>query len=163
MSLVNGFSSCGTIANILGISQLTMTAWIKRTATNNTISIGIGTPTSAGLSINFWNDGELYLTVSPDGGGWDEGYYTLNDTNWHHIALVFDGTQSGNTNRLKLYLNGIETALSFGAVTIPAATPSVGNFDMGNYDAQAGDGSLDEVRIYNRVLTNAEIQALAAQ
>jgi len=32
---------------------------------------------------------------------------------WYHVAVVFDGTQTGNANRLRVYIDGISQTLAF--------------------------------------------------
>jgi hypothetical protein len=78
---------------------------------------------------------------------------------WHHVALVLDS----KTMRITLYLDGVQ---------VGSAATTILPKDMGNttqnwlgksqYAADAYfTGSLDEFRIYNRVLSAAEIRYLA--
>jgi len=81
---------------------------------------------------------------------------------WTNIICVFDGTQTGNTNRAKVYINGTNaTSSSFG--TVPAITTA------GTYPVCIGifpnaynrlNGMMDEVNIWSRVLTPTEISDL---
>ena len=70
---------------------------------------------------------------------------------WTHVVGTFDGTN------IKIYVNGqwVATKNHPGEITGFAGTLSMG-FANGGYWA----GSLDEVYIYNRVLTDAEIKTL---
>jgi hypothetical protein len=70
---------------------------------------------------------------------------------WSHLAATYDGTT------LRLYVNGVQVATR--AMTAPLLTSSGalrlgGNSVWGEYF----QGRLDEVRLYNRALTAAEIQ-----
>ncbi|MEO5955285.1 MAG: LamG domain-containing protein, partial [Nitrospiraceae bacterium] len=78
---------------------------------------------------------------------------TIADTNWHHVAVTF----TDSTNTLQIYLDG---ALATTA-TKALEADGVGHLvTLGNLQGtNAFSGTLDEVRIYNRVLTLAEIQA----
>jgi hypothetical protein len=70
---------------------------------------------------------------------------------WTHVASTYDGTT------LRLYLNGVEaasTVVSGPIATSPGPLRIGGNSLWGEYF----QGRLDEVRIYNRALTPAEIQ-----
>jgi hypothetical protein len=89
---------------------------------------------------------------------------SLNDGEWHHIAVVRDS----GTDQVELFLDG----QSKGAQATPLNRLNVvsGGFVFGEeqdvvgggYDPdQALDGSLDEVWIYNRVLAVEEIEELA--
>jgi hypothetical protein len=71
---------------------------------------------------------------------------------WHHYAYTFDGT----TNRL--YLDGMEQATS---ATPPDTGPVLRARLASNYDnADRFTGQIDDVRIYGRALSPAEILAL---
>ena len=73
---------------------------------------------------------------------------------WHHFGYVFDG----NTHRL--FVDGVQKATS----TAAPDTGAVSNARLGaNFDqTEAFTGQVDEVRIYNRVLTAGEMAALFA-
>ncbi len=76
--------------------------------------------------------------------------------------MVFDGTASGNANRLKGYLNGVEQTLEYSG-TIPAAAHSqsaifrIGKDQANNLFSQ---GSIDEVSVFSSALTAREVDAL---
>lgn len=81
---------------------------------------------------------------------------------WSHIAVTWDG--SSQPGQIHLYLNAAEAAYSVtqegkGTRMSDASIPlQIGNrADLG----RGFEGAIDELRIYNRVLTAAEIGALA--
>jgi prepilin-type N-terminal cleavage/methylation domain-containing protein len=71
---------------------------------------------------------------------------------WQFITASYDG------NTMKFYINGTINQASFyaGGVGMPASFSSIIGA-LGNYHAGAFHGSLDDVRIYNRALSAAEI------
>jgi hypothetical protein len=76
---------------------------------------------------------------------------------WTHLVFV----QQGNAQRL--YLNGTLAD----SATVSLRSAPVTSFMLGGYTATGGederwDGRIDDVRIYSRPLTSAEISALAA-
>lgn len=81
---------------------------------------------------------------------------------WQHVAVTWTG--SATATNINLYINGIlsnGTAVNgVGALRDDTATPiAIGNRPV---DAARGfDGGIDDVRVYQRVLTAAEIQVLA--
>jgi hypothetical protein len=82
--------------------------------------------------------------------------------NWHHVVVVFDGSQTGNANRLVVYVDGVPVALAFVGV-IPATTTDLfGNDATIGLSSSSFDGKIDDFRIYDDALTQAEVQALAA-
>jgi PKD repeat protein/glucose/arabinose dehydrogenase len=71
---------------------------------------------------------------------------------WTHVATTYDGTN------LRLFVNGAEVASKVQAVPIPASSMPLrigGNSIWGEWF----DGLIDDVRVYNRALTAAEMQA----
>jgi hypothetical protein len=81
---------------------------------------------------------------------------------WHHVIVVFDGSLVGNSERLKVYVDGIQVSLAFTG-SIPAATSNLSGSDASiGFTSGSFDGKLDDFRIYNVALTEAEVQALAA-
>jgi hypothetical protein len=75
---------------------------------------------------------------------------------WSHLAVTFGG------GTLRLFVNGVQVssvAVSGTILTSTAALTMGGNTVWGEWFA----GLLDEVRIYNRALTQAEIQSGMAQ
>jgi CubicO group peptidase (beta-lactamase class C family) len=71
---------------------------------------------------------------------------------WHHLAATYDGAQ------VALYVNG---ALVASAPRVGPITPNNAALALGNHptNTRAYDGALDEVRVWNRALTQGEIQA----
>lgn len=79
---------------------------------------------------------------------------------WYHVAVVFDGTQTGDANRQKIYVGGVSQALTF-TNAVPAALPTVtGDVHIGQQsdDTLEFAGDLDEVRIWSDARTEAEVQ-----
>ena len=88
-------------------------------------------------------------------GGYDLDVDRTLFDNWTHVVVTFD------SSKLQLYLNGsfaIEHTL-----TTAAPIAETGGFVIGGHRAGTGrnyDGLIDEVAIWNRVLTPAEITSL---
>src|SRR5437773_2141072 len=132
---------------------MTLEAWVYPTAA----------PTGWRAVIDKNVDG-YYLMASSDqgnrpavGGAWPPGNRILVGPSglavntWTHLAATFDGAT------MRLYVNGVQVASQ--AQTAPLAI-TTGTLQIGA-DSYAGEnfaGRIDEVRIYNRALTAAEIQ-----
>jgi hypothetical protein len=68
---------------------------------------------------------------------------------WAHVAATFDGTTA------RLYLNGDEIGSGpFSLGNKPTAEMRIGSY---NNDSPTYSGDIDEVRIYNRALTQADL------
>jgi len=104
-----------------------------------------------------------YLNVKRNSGcypgvGWYSGAtnsYTLN--NWYHITGSYDGYC------IKIYINGNLSATNSNIPPGPIDNCQGGNIRIGlwwAYDPLNFKGKLDDIRIFNRALNDAEIQAL---
>jgi hypothetical protein len=81
---------------------------------------------------------------------------TFKVNQWHHLVVMYDG------QTIKIYLNGIARGQSESQTkpidNCPGGSLRFGSAWMG--DINAFNGLMDEVRIYNRGLTETEINAL---
>jgi hypothetical protein len=147
---------------VLGGQSRTTCAWIK---TSQALTIGeIISWGEYGVDGARWvmrinSSGVLNVQV---GGGTISGSSVLTDGAWHHVAAVLDNDGSPALNEIKLYVDGTEEAVPGGSVEI--CTSYTNNVKIGVYGDTANyfNGWLDDVRIYDRALTEPEIQALAA-
>lgn len=71
-------------------------------------------------------------------------------------TYVFDGTLSGNANRLKVYENGVQLSLTFTG-TIPATTPNNSNMRLstGEHLGSFFNSRLGDILIYTNALSDA--------
>ena len=148
-----------------GFAQLTVSAWMRLDSANavsRALVAKRGTTSASTISWQLGLNSSRRLTANI-GSAAVTGPTTLAAGQWHHVAMVFDGTL--DDRRLKLFVNGLPEI--FGTVSATqltrAATVPV---RVGDYTAAALSSSflglLDEVRIYNRALTQAEILLLAS-
>lgn len=79
---------------------------------------------------------------------------------WTNYTVVYDGTQTLNSDRIKIYVNGVQQAsLTFG--TVPTTLANLPSFFMGSQrgTSQFANNDYDEVRVWNKALSAVEIQA----
>ncbi len=88
------------------------------------------------------------------------------DSEWFHLAFVYDGTGVTNDDKVQIYVNGLRQTLTFKNVScipssIPASTAPVvlGAKSDGSSIGQEYLGYMDEFRMWNTCLTQTEIQA----
>ncbi len=97
------------------------------------------------------------LTNSSGGQMFRYGATTLQPNTWYHIAGVYDAA----TQSLHVYLNGqLDDGALQGTVTASQQN-STANVNIGRRAGNTGNefaGRVDDVRIYDRALTAAEIQ-----
>lgn len=176
VQFVAASSQVVTVSNptaLNGLSAMTLLFWAKVTTLDT--SKGFIGRTDGGSNNQFTtaSDGsdntKMGIAISSNAGGFFDNFW-LSSTGqivvntWAQWAFVFDGSQTGNANRLKVYKDGIQdTGGSFGGSTnvIPAALTTITqNMQWGNRASGEGNyltGLLDEVAIYNRALTPVQI------
>ena len=138
---------------------ITMAAWIKpeSTGTEGIVKKGV-TGGSAGYELSLGSSGKVFVRFNGQAAYRVDSAtsYPTDGNTWVHVAGTYDGTT------VKLYYNGVSEnpkAASFGLLsnTYPL---SIGvNGDLTQYFF---DGAIDDVRVYNRALSDTEIAALAA-
>jgi hypothetical protein len=75
---------------------------------------------------------------------------------WYHVAFVKSGDSGAN---IAFYLNGVaDGTASVGSVSTPSGSKKIGR--RGDISSDYINGRIDEVRVYNRALSAAEITAL---
>jgi len=87
------------------------------------------------------------------GGTWHAASFdTLKGRTWYHLAATFDGTA------LTSYKNGVQVVRNTAAAGTPDA--ETGTLLIGRHSTASGNyftGTVDDVRVYDRALTEAEI------
>lgn len=143
------------------LTRVTLSYWMRRPLSSSVgpcFGIGDGT-TSNRMEFQPWSDNFMYVTFSST----ISGRISL-DENWHHYVAVFDGTLTGNSERLKIYRDGVLQSPTYTG-TIPATVSStpvkalIGKSQPGSF----GAGLVDDARIYTRALSLREVQHLATE
>lgn len=82
---------------------------------------------------------------------------------YNYTLIIFDGSQSGNSNRLKVYYNGSLTTLTFSG-TVPTTTGTSGSaaFYLHKAVGVGSAGSMCEMGIVTRAINSTEITNLNA-
>ncbi len=149
--------------SIAGASKVTMSFWGRKSATGKVMICSLGAETTnSRFNMSWFSDGNVYCTA--ENGSISTGFFAESfSLAWRHFALVFDGTASGNSNRLKAYVNGVQKTLTFSG-TIPA-TAIVGTaIGVGRGSGVFADGLVDDFLVYSGVSLDAtNVGYLAAQ
>ncbi len=150
----------GTSAALTGTTDFSLAAWVK---------VDPGSPLGAvihqrepGASGYI---GEYMLNVNANGtvnfmvygsGGYQFDLTTtaaINDGQWHHLSALRSGTAG------EVYIDGVEAATGTGTVqTLQSLAVSIGYDNRDNN--KRFKGAIDDVRIYTRALSPAEIDGL---
>jgi hypothetical protein len=151
-------------SDLLNPDYVTVSAWIKTSDKDGFWNRILDKHWSNGYCLDLGGDykgkgarGKLQFETSAGSIASDRA---VGDDRWHHVAAAIDG------NTVRLYLDGQEKSKTL-KTSKPLAKNGwdvcIGNslIDYGVGDFLAYDGLIDEVRIYNRALSAAEIKALA--
>jgi len=157
---VNDHVAVDDICAAIAGRDITVTAWVKAPAVNPANQFIISINTSNG------DDNRLLLgtpagtaTLSLGTTAWHHTTATVIDNTWHHVAYVLEDS----SDTITVYVDGSE-ALSF-ASTVSVAADDVFSlaqeYDPGMATGDFYNGQIDDVRVYERALSEAEIATLA--
>ena len=151
-----------------GLTEITFTVWVKSDVTNqdrgimftknpdaNDENLGIRYDQSG---LNGGTNSTMKASVRT-GSGYNqvEGQASSQTTSWQHIAMVWESGTS-----IKIYVNGTLQSLTYTNGSVSGAISNVQKFMIGlGTKNKYWQGYMDDVRIYNRVLSQSEIQTLA--
>jgi len=135
-----------------GTTDFSFMAWVKRGALGGQqrhIFSKCPSVWQAGCK-EFYFSSSNVLTFGSFATG-DTHSVTIADTAWHHVALVFTRA----TNTTQFYVDGVVRTTATKNLEADNPTHSM---TIGNHRGQnAFNGLIDEVRIYNRAVTAAEV------
>jgi uncharacterized repeat protein (TIGR03803 family) len=123
--------------------------WVNRQATTNDSAVLLGDFATALKLEQYQNTKRVGYTI------WNVADYSFNYTapigTWVHLVFV------GSTSNIELFANGISQGTIATNWTLPRGT--IG-YDVARGNKKQLKGLLDEISLYNRMLTPGEIQAL---
>jgi len=171
------------VSNINLGTQLTVTVWVNVDNpiqdSINTVMANAGTGEATNgfkLCINRWETSDQSVVIEvgngTTGGKWVTAPGLIQPGSWYHLAFVIDQTNQ----LLKIYYNGAQAPLTFASDERFAPEDfaynfnTAGPFTIGSFPALEGfepiwgfKGHLDDMRVYNRVLTDDEIAKIAQE
>jgi hypothetical protein len=139
-SMFGFLNTTGTTPNILAYAHTSAAA-------------GWGSVT-AGVSVGWDNGGGGNLIVHSSNNALVAGA-------WHHVALVFDGTQT-LANRWTIYVNGVDVTVrtGIGGGGISNFGALVYQFGRDTFGDPPWQGAMDDLRLTLRALSVSEVDAL---
>ncbi|WP_053977173.1 LamG-like jellyroll fold domain-containing protein [Mangrovimonas xylaniphaga] len=151
----------GTSTPVAGSTARTVEAWIRTTKDSRPASDGGDGQSvicdwgysSSGMRFTFnllWSNSIRLETAA----GGVSGTTPVNDGTWHHVAAVYDPSASPT---VKVFVDGAEDASGNPTVN----TSTISKIRLGKRVDGAGlfEGDMDEVRVWNIALTEAQIKS----
>ena len=156
----NGTNAWVTVAdaNDLDLTNgLTLEAWVRPNALSGWSTVMMKESTSTTLAYTLYaNNGvpRPAFTASISGGDREAlGSASVPIGTWTHLAATYDGVT------MRLYVNGVQVGsrAQTGNIVVSARQLRIGG--NGVWSDEFFNGLIDDVRVYNRALSAAEIQA----
>ena len=163
-----------------GWNKGTFMCWAKfqDLTADSTIMI-IGSTFAGGMPMMFWRDDQAVtpttskaVTFMITAGGVEvravSSVNSMNNSNWHHIVGSFDTTSATTSNRKpRLYIDGVYNVIGT-TVDNFAQNAALNNPDTYLSIGRPNDflaarhlyGFMEDIRVYNRQLSDAEVQTI---
>lgn len=150
------------------VKKMTLSFWFRRTS-GGVRGPGIALANSLGSTTSFtvypYEDGRLYVQYA----GTSYAYVTLNDANWHHVCICFDGGGATNADRVVMFVGGTQQVLTFfntSPIVLTTSSSSAASrlwLGLGIAGGNVyGTGYMDDVRLLGRGITSGERAELVA-
>lgn len=141
-------------ADLKGMTELSLEAWIKPDSFPQYAGIMAKWkwPSAMQYILGYFNNGLLFFWVGTDTTGDSMNVTQPSLGVWTHIVAVFKGGTS-----LEIFYDGVSKKSE------PTPIASIGTgaepLYIGKYNGYEFDGTIDEVRVYDRALSSTEISA----
>ena len=133
----------------LGNAPRTLETWIRTTSYGSQVFFNWGTITTNQRCGIMLSGNKLYFVGENNDAA---GTIPINDGQWHHVAITFDGVH------LKGYVDGVLDINTTKTLNTVGTVLRIGRRAVPQ-DGEYLNGSIDEVRIWNVARTQEEIQA----
>jgi hypothetical protein len=154
-----------------GTGAFSFEAWFQTSGGNGGVILGQQATAPYAAASGGWSpaiyvgtDGNLYVEMFYNGGiNQSVGPVLVNDNQWHHIAVTYDGSSE------IAYLDGANIGQALSYTQVANGSPlsyQLGTGYTSNWPATNGgwytfNGLIDEATVYSRALTAAEVLGIA--
>ena len=164
---VDDYVSMGNVLNLAndGSDAISISLWLKTTLSSLGYLVSKQTAFTDGYGVFMLPTGEIafYLGSSTSSARiYAYTQNTFNDGDWHNVVITYDGSQ--NVSGLNIYVNNTSQALTVVTNNTPNNVSNIANFAIGmrNGDAYPYLDYIDEVAVFDKVLTPTEITSIAS-
>jgi len=159
----NDYVNCGNDESLNITDAITVEAWVKPEVSDSTFRPVVSKYQSSENQRSWWlghYSGNWRFYISNDGSNTKFVQTSLSLNTWQHIVALFNpSSESGNDTFI--YLNNVlkdSINTSYSSLYSNDVNVYIGEYNIGN--GYNFNGTIDEVRIYNRGLTTEEISDL---
>jgi hypothetical protein len=154
----NDYVDCNNNPAFNLTQQITVSAWVDINTVPRDWTAIVTKGDSAWRLSTAWSEKRFHFGVAgPPDYASVSGATTVASGEWHHVCGTFDGST------IRIYLDGVEDGNTpySGPITTNDSNVFIGgNAEFPDEGYRSWDGLIDDVRIYNRPLTAAEVQDL---
>ena len=163
---VDEYFDAGVNSSLVSATNFSVSGWFyfDSTVTNKALfSYGGATNTQYSFAVQtLLNKIAFYFAyfLNDAGARYVYSTETLSTSTWYHIVVTYDGAETGNTNRAKIYENGANVTTTGTRTINSTTTASTGSFNIGRWDISTGrflDGKADEVAVFDYTLDADQI------
>ena len=164
-SNVNGYLNCSSPATLDDLATMTITAWVHLDESSGGVAIK--------SDANAWSDGwslfvsegslsfQAGFSAGSHTGWWGQSSGSIPSKQWTYVAATYDHRSASNDP--VFYVNGQSvTTTEYMAPSGTYGSDANTLLYLGRH-SETLSGTLDDVRIYNRILTAQEIKQLYDQ
>lgn len=159
---IDDFVTIGEVTEFISASSCTISYWMD-VATAQVCPMGKSAINNARFEVLKFSDNNLYFVInSGTTGNFGSVSYVPYLGTQAHIVAIFDGSLTGNVNRAKVYINGVQQSLTFSG-TIPSTTSAEATWELNrnsSFGIGLGAAQYNEVAIFQSALTSADVAEL---
>ena len=153
---LSSYMDCGSIPVLNSASEVSWGGWFRFDSIGD-VSIIMSGGTSISNRVNWTIDASGYFKLYIQTALKNTSTFTLSPDTWYHIVLTKDSTD------LRLYINGSLENTVVHTSDLPSATGENFNVARSHLHDLHSDGLIDEVAIWNTVLSEEDIKSLAGE
>jgi hypothetical protein len=161
---VDDYIDLGSLSTLVGKTNVTVDCWFFNDSLPSGFQSIVGQFAGNGWLIHTYKDNPNLSILVLVGGGGSYGGINITPTNtWYNVMLSYDGTLTGDQNRLKMYVNGVlRTFDSYVGGEVPSTWPDATavNATIGTLLGYGRyfNGKIPIVRIYEKTLSASEVR-----
>ena len=149
---VNDYVDLGT-SNTLKPTAFTITAWFKKNNLARSEAFIANAYWGLYYDYNCRFTGSVWCQVQSASATGNSNQITIPDNNWHFFAIIYDSS----TNQFDIWLDNITNASTTTIDIAYSSRSTLIGYLSGAPSSLYFNGTIDEVRIYNRALSAEEI------
>jgi len=147
-----------TQLGVEGSKPKSVTAWVYTRTFNNGGIFDMGANANGqNFSLRTMGEPNVWRAQRYGYPAYDFDFTYPSQNEWVHMALVYDGNDAGNWSYA--YANGEQV----GSQLVQLNTVDTRSFRIGIWSTTTFDGLIDDLRLYSRALSQAEVASLAGR